>query len=263
MSTIDIYDEIHKRHAAGQPFVLATIIRTAGASPRKVGAKMLIFPDGTISGTIGGGNFEKLVIDDCLDLFKTGAGHLLKKYSFSKKGEGATGMSCGGEADVYMEMSAQPKKLIIFGGGHVGRELARLAAGSGFMITVVDDRPDILNDYQPPVAVIQTDPDYKDNFPVLGSDCFVVIVTRSHVIDHSLLQRILEHECAYIGMIGSKAKVAKLFANLEKSGIDRSRLDQVYAPIGLHIKGEGPYEIAVSILAELIAVKNGIVRPQR
>ncbi len=260
MTAPDIFEEMYKRSMAGQPFVLATIIRTAGASPRKVGAKMLVFPDATISGTIGGGNFEKLVIDDCLELFKAEGGHRLKKYNFSKKGEGATGMSCGGEADVYMEVSARPKKLIIIGGGHVGRELARLAVGSDFMTTVIDDRPDILSNYLPQVTTLQTDPDYNDNFPSLGNDCFVVIVTRSHVIDYSVLQRILDEDCAYIGMIGSKGKVAKLFASLEKSGVDRAKLDDVYAPIGLRIKGEGPFEIAVSILAELVAVKNGIVR---
>jgi xanthine dehydrogenase accessory factor len=106
---------------------------------------------------------------------------------------------------------------------------------------------------------MQTDSEYKENFPSLGPDCFVVIVTRSHVIDHDVLKRALEQDCAYIGMIGSKAKVAKLFASLKESGVDSSKLDKVFAPIGMHIKGEGPFEIAVSILAELIAVKNGII----
>ena len=82
MTAPDIFEEMYRRNMAGQPFVLATIIRTAGASPRKMGAKMLVFPDATISGTIGGGNFEKLVIDDCLELFKAEVGQRLKKYSF-------------------------------------------------------------------------------------------------------------------------------------------------------------------------------------
>lgn len=256
----NIFEEMYKRQKAGQPFVLATIIRTAGASPRKAGAKMLVFPDGTIAGTIGGGNFENLVIADCLQLLESNTLHLLKTYTFSKAGAGATGMSCGGEADVFMEVNVKPRKLLIFGGGHIGRELTRLAAGSGFVISVIDDRPDILSGYDRSISAIQTDSDYQEAFPSLDGDCYVVIVTRSHNIDRLILERVLRHDCAYVGMIGSKAKIAKLFSVLEESGIERARLDKVYAPIGLNIKGEGPYEIAVSIMAELIAVKNGITR---
>jgi len=256
----NIFEEMYNRQKAGQPFALATIIKTSGASPRKAGAKMLVFPDGTIAGTIGGGNFEKLVIDDCLLLLESSTNHLLKTYTFAKAGAGATGMSCGGEADVFMEVNVKPRKLIIFGAGHIGRELVRLAAGSGFLISVIDDRPEILSGYDRSTTVVRTDSEYQEPFPVLDLDCYVVIVTRSHNVDRLILERVLKHKCAYIGMIGSKAKIAKLFAALEESGIDRAQLEQVYAPIGLNIKGEGPYEIAVSIMAELIAAKNGITR---
>lgn len=256
----NIFEEMYNRQKAGQSFVLATIIRTAGASPRKPGAKMLVFPDGTIAGTIGGGNFEKLVIEDSLHLLESNTNHLLKTYTFSKAGAGATGMSCGGESDVFMEVSVKPQKLIIFGAGHIGRELVRLAAGSGFLTTVIDDRPDILSEYDHSVTTVQTDDEYKDNLPDFDRDSYVVIVTRSHKVDRMILEHVLQHDCAYTGMIGSKAKVGKLFSSLEESGISREQLKQVHAPIGLDIKGEGPYEIAVSILAELIAVKNGMAR---
>ncbi len=254
---MDIFEEIHNRKKAGQLFVLATIVNTAGASPRAPGAKMLVYPDGKISETIGGGTFEKVVIDDCLDLLKSGGDHLLKKYNFSQSGEAPIGMSCGGEAEVFMEVSAKPKRLIIFGGGHVCRDLVRLALGSEFLITVVDDRPDILSAYDRPVTVVQTDPGYRENLPSLDGDCYVVIVTRSHQHDQPVLEQVINKGCAYVGMIGSKAKVAKLLSSLKASGVDRALLQQIHAPIGLNIKGEGPYEIAVSILAELIAVKRG------
>jgi xanthine dehydrogenase accessory factor len=260
MMESDIFEEIYNRQKAGHPFVLAIIIKTSGSSPRRAGAKMLVFPDGTAAGTIGGGNFEKLVIDDSLTLLESNAGHLLKTYTFSKAGAGATGMSCGGEAEVFMEVNVRPRKLVIFGAGHIGRELVRLAAGSGFLISVVDDRPDILSRYDRSVTTIRTDHEYQEHFPSLDSDSYVVIVTRSHNIDRLILERVLKGKYTYVGMIGSKAKIAKLFSILEESGIDRARLDQVCAPIGLDIKGEGPYEIAVSIMAELIAAKNKIVR---
>lgn len=259
---MDIYEQIYNRQIAGQPFVLATIVRTEGASPRKAGAKMLVHPDGKISGSIGGGNFENLVIEDCLGLLQSNTYYLLKKYSFVKGGAGATGMSCGGEAEVFMEVYGSPKKLIIFGGGHIGRDLAKLASGSEFQITVIDDRSDILNTYDQSVTTIQTDSKYVDNLPALDKNCYVVIVTRSHIIDQSILARVINEICAYIGMIGSKAKVANVLKNLQQSGVDKKLLDQVHAPIGLDIKGEGPYEIAISIMAEIIAVKNGITRSQ-
>ncbi|UCD63611.1 MAG: XdhC family protein [Candidatus Zixiibacteriota bacterium] len=260
---MDIFEEIHNRKKAGQPFVLATIVRTAGASPRAPGAKMLVHPDGTISGTIGGGKFEKLVIDDCLGLLESDRDHLIKRYSFTQSGPDATGMSCGGEAEVFMERSGRPKRLIIFGGGHICRDLVRLAHGSDFMITVVDDRPEILSEYSEPVTAVQTDADYRKNFPPLDPGCYVVIVTRSHKCDRLILEQAIKEDCAYLGMIGSKSKVAELFSLLEEAGVDRDRLKQVHAPIGLDIKGEGPYEIAVSILAELIAVKNGVTQGGR
>jgi xanthine dehydrogenase accessory factor len=257
---MDIFEEIHNNQKAGKAFVLATIVKTLGASPRAAGAKMIVYPDGKISGTIGGGNFEKLVIDDCLQLLVSEANHLLKGYKFKKSGEGATGMCCGGEAEVFMEVHARPKKLIIFGGGHIGRELARLADDSDYLITVIDDRPEILSGYDNSVTTIQTDSKYQENLPAFDQDCYIVIVTYSHKCDHMILKQILNEEYAYLGMIGSRAKVALLFSSLEESGFDRKLLDQVYSPIGLDIKGEGPYEIAVSIMAELISVKNGIVR---
>ena len=244
------------RRKSGRVFVLATIIKTIGSSPRAAGAKMLVFPDGSILGTIGGGTFEKLVTDDCLKLLESGDRSQIQRYAFSQMGKDATGMSCGGKGEVFMEVSARPKRLYIFGGGHICKDLVKLAAGSDFLVSVIDDRADILSGYSAPVATVTTDAAYRENFPALDGDSFVVIVTRSHKYDEPVLAQAIREECAYIGMIGSKAKVRKMFAALEKTGVDPARLQKVHAPVGLDIKGEGPYEIAVSILAELIAVKN-------
>jgi xanthine dehydrogenase accessory factor len=253
---MDIYEEICSKRKAGEAFVLATIVRTTGATPRMPGAKMLVHSDRTITGTIGGGGFENLVINDCFRLLESGTNHELKTYGLSEAGSDATGMACGGEAEVFMEVSGRPKRLIIFGGGHVCRALVDIADGSDFLITVVDDRPDILDQYDGAVAVAKTDSDYRTNLPALDADCYVVIVTRSHKHDQPVLEQAIEKPCAYIGMIGSKAKVAMALSSLEESGADRRRVEQVHAPIGLNIGGEGPYEIAISIMAEIIEVKN-------
>lgn len=257
---MDILREIAEKKAAGEPFVLATIVKTVGSSPRQPGARMLVFPDGSISGTIGGGYFEKLVIDDCRELFTAQTGHLLKTYRFEKEGPGATGMSCGGQAEVFMECISRPERLIIFGGGHIGHDLARLAAPLNFAVTVVDDRQDMLDRFPSLVTTILTDTGFTQNFPAIDQRSYVVIVTHGHLGDLAVLSRVINLDCAYIGMIGSKAKIAHVYSSLEKDGIERASLKKVHAPIGLDIGGEGPYEIAISIIAEIIAVRKKMLQ---
>ncbi|UCF77885.1 MAG: XdhC family protein [Candidatus Eiseniibacteriota bacterium] len=180
---MDIHRLIAEKREAGETFAVALIVRTAGSSPRDAGARMLVHPDGSILGTIGGGKFEKLVIDDCVALFSDKSPHLLKTYRFSSSGPDATGMCCGGEADVFMEVFVRPDRLLVFGGGHVGKELVRIAESLDFRITVVDDRKDILQQYHEPVETILTDEQYEKNFPSLGRDTYVDILTRSHACD--------------------------------------------------------------------------------
>jgi xanthine dehydrogenase accessory factor len=258
---MDIYQKIVEKKSAGVAFVVATIVRIEGSSPRDVGAKMLVFADGSIWGTIGGGMFEKLVIDDCLGLLGENTNNLLKTYRFAESGPDATGMYCGGEAEVFMEANRSPERLIIFGGGHIGRDLAKIAQGIDFKIIVVDDRPEILSEYHSPVETILTDAVYHKNFPAIDKNSYVVIITHGHKCDREVLEQVINQECAYIGMIGSRTKIAKTFSELEKAGIDRIRLEHVYSPIGLDIGAEGPYEIAIAIAAELIAVKKKAPKP--
>jgi len=231
-----IFTEITQKQTSGEPFALATIVKTVGSSPRDVGAKMLINVDGSISGTIGGGQFERLVIDDCLSLFAGKISHLLKTYRFSENSPNTTGMYCGGEAEVFIELFGKINRLIIFGGGHIGKELVKIASGLNFKIIVVDNRKDILDSYNTPVETVLTDLDYNDNFPSLDEDCYVVIVTHGHKYDRSVLEKVL----------------SKVFSQLKEYGIKQSLLGKVHAPIGLNIGAEGPFEIAVSIAAELI-----------
>lgn len=252
-----IFEEINRNITGGKPFVAATIIQTAGSSPRQTGAKMLVYPDGSIFGTIGGGKFEMLVIDDCLQLFNGSSQNGLKKYTFSAEGDDATGMQCGGEAKVFMEKFGSPKKLFVFGGGHVGRDLVKVCRSMDFSITVVDDRQEILDPYDSGIEKVLSDSGYKKNFPALDENCYVVIVTRSHECDRSILEQVLQFECAYVGMIGSKRKVSNVFQSMREKGIGEDKLSSVRAPIGLDIGGEGPYEIAISIAAELIAASKG------
>lgn len=251
----NIFDEISRISASDESFVLATIVRTEGSSPREAGAKMLIFPNGTIQGTIGGGKFEKMVIDDSLELFKRGEKCLLKTYKFTEGGPESTGMGCGGEALVFLERNSTSDKLFLFGGGHIGTSLAKIVVGLNFRITVIDDRQEMLDKFQAPVETVLTDSGYEENFPKIDIQSYVVIVTRNHVSDMAILEKAMKEDCAYIGMIGSKNKVKKIFSALKEKGIDEKRLEIVHAPIGLDIGAEGPEEIAISIAAELIKVR--------
>jgi xanthine dehydrogenase accessory factor len=253
----DIFHEINSNIAEGKPFVLATIVQTVGSSPRQTGARMLVYPDGSIYGTIGGGKFEKLVIDDSVDLFKSDSTSEFKRYKFTGEGSDSTGMSCGGEARVLLEKFGKPKRLVIFGGGHVGRDLVKVARGLDFSITVVDDRKEILEQYSAGIEKFLADPEYSSDIPELDENCYVVIVTRGHNTDRNVLEKIIQRNCAYIGMIGSQKKVAKVFGSLKKAGISEKKLSAVKAPVGLDIGAEGPYEIAVSIAAELVAAVKG------
>jgi xanthine dehydrogenase accessory factor len=149
----------------------------------------------------------------------------------------------------------RPDRLLVFGGGHVGRELVRIAESLDFRITVVDDRTDILQQYHDPVETILTDERYEENFPSLDRDTYVVILTRSHACDREVLKRVIEKDVAYVGMIGSERKISRTFSLLAESGIDESLFSKVHAPIGLDVGAEGPGEIAVAVVAELIATR--------
>lgn len=252
---MEINKQIAELITEGRAFVSATLVETKGSAPRDIGAKMVIFPDGSILGTIGGGNFEKMVIDDGLALSKSDSSHLLKKYRFEEKGTDSTGMFCGGEALVFLELFSKAQTLYIFGGGHVGRDLAKIALGLNFRIVVIDDRADVLNQYQKPVKTILTDANFNSDFPKVDKDSYVVIVTHGHKCDKEVLAKVITKDCAYIGMIGSKTKIAKTFEQLGEEGISKAKLAKVHSPIGLDIGAEGPCEIAVAIAAEIIAVK--------
>ncbi len=252
---MEILKELAEYLDQGKPFVLTTLVRTSGSVPRDPGARMLVFADGSISGTIGGGKFEKMVIDDALALFGGDANHLMKSYLLDETGPDAIGMYCGGKADVFFERHMRADTLYIFGGGHIGRDLAKIVSGLNFKIVVIDDRPEILGQYQKPVETILTDAEFSQNFPQIDANSHVVIVTHGHKGDRQVLAKVINTECAYIGMIGSRNKIARTYESLEKDGVEKARLEKVHSPIGLDIGAEGPYEIAIAIAAELIEVR--------
>jgi len=246
---------------AGRRAVLATIVRASGSTPRTMGARMLVRADGTTRGTIGGGAFEAMVAADAAELLgQADSAPLLKRYTFTEHGADALGMVCGGTAEVLLEAAGAGQRLVIFGAGHVGLAVARLAAPVGFAPELVDDRPAFCEAARAALLgpVHSCDADYADGLPALDPSCFVAVVTRCHRTDRLALKRVLGQPLRYVGLIGSRRKKAVIFEALSsEDGVAAEDLSRVRCPIGLPIGGETPEEIAVSIVAELLQVRHG------
>ena len=238
---------------------VATIVSSDGGTTRTQG-KMLIYPDGAIRGTIGGGAVEQAVIRDALQLLSCGE-NAVKTYDYSESTAARQGLSCGGRLSVFIEScrSTRPN-LVMVGGGHVGTALMRAARLAGFAVTLIDTRDETqIGEAIPLADRFLLVPDFSEGIRVLSlpAGAFYVIATYGHTFDGDALSEVLSHpDAAYVGMIGSRKKISALFTRLEQEGISPDALQAVHSPIGLDLGGETPEEIAVSILAELLMVKN-------
>ena len=257
----EVFAAVAEALERGEPAALVTIVSTTGSTPQRVGAKMLVFGDGRMVGTIGGGCYEN-------DAFGKAREAILHRrpqvvhYELSDDFAQETGLICGGQMDVYIEPIEPSPELFVVGAGHVGFHLANLAHEVGFRVHVVDDREKFANRERFPNAaeVIAEDIPSWIARAALPAHAYVVIVTRGHTNDLEALRALAPRDLRYLGLIGSRAKVARIYDELLASAMPADMLRQVHAPIGLDIGAVTPQEIAVSILAELIAVKHGKVR---
>jgi xanthine dehydrogenase accessory factor len=242
----------------GESAALVTIVATTGSTPQRVGAKMLVFADGRTVGTIGGGCYENDAFGKAREAIRLRKPQLVH-YELDDDFAQETGLICGGQMDVYIEPIEPSPELYIVGAGHVGFHLARVAQEAGFNIHVVDDREKFANAERFPGAaeiVVDDIPSWLMRTQ-LPPHAYAVIVTRGHTNDLEALRALAPRELRYLGLIGSRAKVARIYDELAKSDIPADALGRVHAPIGLDIGAVTPQEIAVSIVAELIAVKHG------
>jgi xanthine dehydrogenase accessory factor len=254
--------------------VLCQIVRAEGSTPGKMGWKLLARPDGTFVGNLGGGAFEALVKTDALAKLKAGAGagaSEIKRYYLTEeatKGE-PTGMVCGGMAEVFLEVMVAAPVLVVCGGGPVGQALAKAASLAGFEILVVDDRAEFRDPglFPPGVRIAAVDPDYFEIAfentggdilaPVRRREVYVAVVTRCWETDTAALAAVLRdvpEGLRYLGLMGSRRKVARVREELAARGFELSNI-RLRAPIGLPIGGDSPGEIAISILAEVIGTR--------
>jgi len=252
---MDLFEEIVKLRREGRRAALATIVHTNGSIPSYESSRMLVREDGTIAGTIGGGCVEAEVWAAAKDVIR---GEAPRKMTFNLNHEASydNGLICGGTLEVFVEPILPQPVLYIFGGGHVSIALAKAAHATGFGIGVIDDREAFANAARFPMAhEIYTT--YEEAFEKLkpNASSYIVIVTRGHRDDLRCLRWAAASEARYVGMIGSKRKVLSVYKALEKEGIALENFQRVHAPVGLDIGALTPEEIAISITAELIAVR--------
>jgi xanthine dehydrogenase accessory factor len=251
----DLFEEIVRMRRAGERGALATIVHTNGSIPSYESSRMLVRDDGSIVGTIGGGCVEAEVWAAAKEVI---VAEQPRKMTFNLNQDAAydAGLICGGTLEIFVEPILPQPLLYIFGGGHISSAVARVASASGFSITIADDREAFSNTERFPMAdKLYTT--YEDAFAkiVPNASSYLLIVTRGHRDDMRVLAWAVRTEARYIGMIGSKRKVLSVYKALEKEGYSPEEFERVHAPVGLDIGALTPEEIAVSITAELIAVR--------
>ncbi|HEY6387603.1 MAG TPA: XdhC family protein [Candidatus Acidoferrum sp.] len=252
---MDLFEEIVKMRRAGQRGALATIVHTNGSIPSYESSRMLVRDDGSIAGTIGGGCVEAEVWAAAKEVMHKEAP---RKMVFNLNNEATydNGLICGGTLEVFVEPILPQPILYLFGGGHVSMAVAKAASTAGFGIGVIDDREAFANAERfPMVHEIYTS--YEDAFEKIRPNAasYLIIVTRGHKEDMRVLGWAVRTGARYVGMIGSKRKVLSVYKALENQGYRPEEFQRVYAPMGLEIGALAPEEIAISIVAELIAVR--------
>jgi xanthine dehydrogenase accessory factor len=252
---MDLFEEIVRMRKAGQRGALATIVHTNGSIPSYESSRMLVCEDGSIAGTIGGGCVEADVWAAAKEVMSN---ETPRKMTFHLNNEASydNGLICGGTLEVFVEPILPQPVAYIFGGGHISMALAKSANAAGFGIVVIDDREQFASSDRFPMAQdLYTS--YEDAFVRLApnTSSYLVIVTRGHRDDMRVLAWAVRTPARYIGMIGSKRKVLSVYQALEKERYSPEEFSRVYAPMGLEIGALSPEEIAISITAELVAVR--------
>jgi xanthine dehydrogenase accessory factor len=257
VSDRDVFEAVLKAGQNGQAVVLATVIRDKGSVPRHAGAKMLIYPDGTAVGTIGGGELESRVMAGAPALLESGRPAVLH-YELADPMSGDPGV-CGGQVDIFLEPILPDPTVLVIGCGHVGQAVAELAHWLGFRVIVSDDREDLCNAEVIPDAdeYLVVPPKEVAGSAAIHARTYIAAVTRGLPIDVVMLPALLQTPAPYIGVIGSRRRWAVAVEQLKEQGIDEDALRRVHAPIGLELSAETPREIAVSIMAEIIAQLRG------
>ena len=251
-----IYQALAELEKNNESAALCTVVKSEGSTPRHVGSKMLVYSDGKFVGTVGGGEMESRVIKSALGTLRSGNAQTLS-YTMADPSRGDPGV-CGGTVEVFVEPIHPPAMIVVIGAGHVGKAVVHLAKWLGFRVAVSDDRPEFCN----PEAIPGADAYYPVEMGKLteqlkvNRQTYIVITSRGSSVDGVGLPTLLESEAAYIGVIGSKRRWLTTVKSLKEKGVAEEKIAQVHSPMGLELNAETPEEIAVSIMAEILMVRD-------
>ena len=253
-----VFNAILTAQQQGLPVALATVISTQGSIPRHAGSKMLVQPDGTIVGTVGGGAMEARVVQEALACLMDGQARL-RTYTLNNLEDGDPGI-CGGTAQIFIEPINIAPKLLVIGAGHVGKALAELGRWMEYHVILCDDRADLCNPEAVPglAEYIVCKPGEVSEKVKIDSSTYIACVTRGLPVDLALIPALLKTQAPYIGLIGSMRRWKITEKSLrEEYGLEDQVLSRMRAPIGLELRSETPKEIALSILAEITMLRRG------
>jgi len=251
-----IYQALAELEKNNESAALCTVVKSEGSTPRHMGSKMLVYPDGICIGTVGGGELENRVIKTALASLKTGVGQTLA-YTMSDPSRGDPGV-CGGTVEVFVEPILPPALIVVIGAGHVGKAVVHLAKWLGFRVALSDDRAEFCN----PESIPNADAYYPVPMAELTNQLkvthqtYLVITSRGSSVDAEGLPSLLDSEAAYIGVIGSKRRWLTTVKALKEKGVAEAKIARVHSPMGLELNAETPEEIAVSIMAEILMLKD-------
>jgi xanthine dehydrogenase accessory factor len=253
-----VYEALLQAQSDGVTAALATVVSTRGSMPRHAGSKMLVYADGRIVGTVGGGAMEARVIAEATEAINDGQTRL-RTYTLNNLEDGDPGI-CGGSAQIFIEAVNAAPTLLVIGCGHCGKALAELGKWMGYRVIVSDDRADLCTEANIPSmdGYINVPPSEIPGHVNITANTYVAAVTRGLPVDVNLIPALLQTPAPYIGLIGSKRRWAlTIQALMEQHDLDLETLKRVRAPIGLEIEAETPKEIALSIMAEIVMVRRG------
>jgi len=234
-------------------------VKWLGSTPRRDNAKMLILEDGSTMGSIGGGSTEAEVVEEARRVLETEKASLTK-FTLTQEEAARDGLICGGTVEVFVEPILPDPKLLLMGGGHLAQAIAEAAQRVSFKVSVVDDRASFANRERFPGVEETIVASFEESLDVIDvtENSFILIVTRGHGYDQVVLEKAIQSPARYVGLVGSRRKIRIILKNLLDKGIPPKTFSNLYAPIGLEIGSETPQEIAVSVVAELIALRKGV-----
>ena len=252
-----IYHKIIETENSDNQAALCIVTQTKGSTPRKAGSKMLVFENKNIVGTIGGGSLENEVIENAIEVIKSRKPQIVKL-----KLEQDLNMSCGGYVEVFIEPIVNKMKLFIFGAGHIGRIVAQMAYNADFRVFLIDERIEIFNEFENQnYTLIKKNHNLAFSELKFDSSAFICSISHKHGYDKEIVEYCANQTFAYLGMIGSKRKIAKISSEfLEKNTVSQELINKIDWPMGVQINCETPYEIAISIVAKLIDERGKITK---